>query len=54
MGNRSDFRDVLSLAARGKVEPTVDRVLPLADVAEGHRVIEDREVFGKVVVKPGE
>jgi NADPH2:quinone reductase len=54
MGSRSDFRAVGRLIARGEVAPTIDRVLPLADVAEGHRAIEDREVFGKVVVKPGE
>jgi NADPH2:quinone reductase len=54
MGSRTDFRDVGRLVARGEVEPVVDRVLPLDDVAEGHRAIEDREVFGKVVVKPGE
>lgn len=52
MGNRQDFRDTVSLVARGAVEPQIDRVLPLEDVAEGHRIIEDREVFGKVVVEP--
>ena len=30
----------------------IDCVLPLAELAEGHRIIEDREVFGKVVVRP--
>jgi NADPH:quinone reductase-like Zn-dependent oxidoreductase len=52
MGNRQEFRDVTELAARGKVDPQIDRVLPLAELAEGHRIIEDREVFGKVVVRP--
>ena len=52
MGSRQDFRDVGRLIARGEVSPVIDRVLPLARVAEGHRAIENREVFGKVVVTP--
>lgn len=52
MGNRREFRAALSLVERGKVEPVIDRVLQLEDVAVGHRVLENREVFGKVVVTP--
>ena len=54
MGNRQEFRDVVALAARGNVEPVIDRVLPLSDLAEGHRILEEREVFGKVVVRPSQ
>jgi len=54
MGNRQDFRDVLTWIARGEVEPVVDRVVPLARIAEANRVIEDRAVFGNVVVRPNE
>jgi len=28
----------------------IDRVLPVQRAAEGHRLIESREVFGKVVL----
>jgi NADPH:quinone reductase-like Zn-dependent oxidoreductase len=52
MGNRADFRAVGRLIARGEVRPVVDRVLALEDVADGHRALENREVFGKVVVTP--
>lgn len=52
MGNRQDFRDALTWIANGEVEPVIDRVVPFEDIAEAHRVIEDREVFGKVVVRP--
>ncbi len=52
MGNRRDFRAAGRLIARGEVAPVIDRVLPLDRVAEGHRAIENREVFGKVVVTP--
>ncbi|GAB7013066.1 zinc-binding dehydrogenase [Halolamina salina] len=52
MGNRQDFRDVLSLVADGELEPRLDRVLPLDRVAEGHAAIEERDVIGKVVIRP--
>jgi NADPH:quinone reductase-like Zn-dependent oxidoreductase len=39
------------LVAAGQLKPVVDRVLPLEEVAEGHRALEAREVFGKVVLR---
>jgi len=27
------------------------RVLPLSDIAEGHRILEAREAFGKIVLE---
>ena len=54
MGNRQEFRDAVALVARGNVEPVIDRVLPLAELAEGHRILEEREVFGKVVIRPSQ
>jgi hypothetical protein len=27
-------------------------VLPLEEIAEGHRAIEEREVVGKIIVEP--
>lgn len=35
-----------------QIVPLIDRVLPLEEAAEGLRLIRDREVLGKVVVKP--
>jgi NADPH:quinone reductase-like Zn-dependent oxidoreductase len=52
MGNRQDFRDVLSLAVDGELEPQIDRVLPLNRIAEGHAATEDRDVVGKIVIQP--
>ncbi|MFB6300119.1 MAG: zinc-binding dehydrogenase [Halobacteriales archaeon] len=54
MGNRQDFRDVISLAERGKISPVIDSVLSLDEIATGHRRIEDREVFGKIVIEPND
>ncbi|WP_232700628.1 zinc-binding dehydrogenase [Halobacterium wangiae] len=52
MGSKSDFRAVGRLVFEGAVEPLIHATLPLEDVAEGHRLLEERAVVGKVVVEP--
>jgi putative PIG3 family NAD(P)H quinone oxidoreductase len=42
--------DVVPALAAGRMQPVVDRVLPLTDAAEAHRLIEAGEVVGKVVL----
>ena len=37
---------------QGKIKPVIDKVLPLEQAREGLRLIQDREVIGKVVVTP--
>jgi NADPH2:quinone reductase len=44
---------LIELVAEGKLQgPVIDRELPLEQAAEAHRLIENRETFGKVVLKP--
>ncbi|MHC5011537.1 MAG: zinc-binding dehydrogenase [Planctomycetota bacterium] len=52
MGSLGDVHLLLGLLEQGKLEPVVDSVLPLSDVAEAHRRMEAREVFGKLVLVP--
>jgi len=52
MASKGDLLELVPMLADGRLEPVVDRVLPLADAAEGHRALENREVFGKVVLTP--
>jgi NADPH:quinone reductase-like Zn-dependent oxidoreductase len=47
-----DLKALMALIAAGKMKPVIDKVLPLDRAAEGLRMIEDREVVGKVVVVP--
>jgi alcohol dehydrogenase len=49
---RSDIEAMLDHAARGALTPVVDKVLPLQDVREAERLMETREVFGKIVLVP--
>jgi NADPH2:quinone reductase len=41
---------VMPLLASGRVAPVLDRVFPMAEVAEAHRVMEANLHFGKIVL----
>ena len=49
---RSDITTLIDLAARGTLVPVIDRVMPLAEVHEAERLMEERDVFGKIVLVP--
>jgi NADPH:quinone reductase-like Zn-dependent oxidoreductase len=52
MGNHREFIDVMKCVFRGELKPVIDRVLPLQDAARGHELIEQRAIFGKIVLTP--
>ena len=52
MGSLGDVHRCLALVAEGHLEPVIDSVLPLSKVAEAHRRLEARDVFGKLVLDP--
>ena len=52
MGSRSELHTITDHVAAGRLRPVVDRTLPLTEVREAHRVLEDREQFGKIVLLP--
>ena len=49
---RSDITALIDHAARGTLKPVIDRVMALDEVHEAERLMEDREVFGKIVLVP--
>ena len=56
VGSNSFYDDnlaaLMQLIQQGKFKPVIDKVLPLEQAREGLRLIQDREVIGKVVVTP--
>jgi len=49
---KEDLITLFDLVGNGKLKVLIDKAYPLEDAAEAVRVIEDRQVFGKVVVTP--
>ena len=47
-----NLAELMRMIAAGEIKPVIDKVLPLEEAAEGLRLIQDREVMGKVVVTP--
>jgi NADPH:quinone reductase-like Zn-dependent oxidoreductase len=52
MGSKSDLLQALEHIAAGRMRPVVHRTLPLCEAATAHRILENREAFGKVVLVP--
>jgi len=50
MGSVAELQEIMRHIEAGRLRPVVDRVLPIDQIAEGHRVLENREAFGKVVL----
>jgi NADPH:quinone reductase-like Zn-dependent oxidoreductase len=47
-----ELRKVMGLVADGKLKPIVHKALPLSQAAEGHRIVDSRDFFGKVILLP--
>jgi NADPH:quinone reductase-like Zn-dependent oxidoreductase len=50
-GGWNDFRAVYAFLARSGVRPLIDRTLPLDQIAAAHRVMEEQEHIGKVLLR---
>jgi len=49
---REDLHKLLQMLDEGSLLPVIDKTLPLEEVNEAFRLLEEREVFGKVVLTP--
>ncbi|MFQ5512682.1 MAG: zinc-binding dehydrogenase [Candidatus Krumholzibacteriia bacterium] len=50
-GTRNELLAPLQLLFRGEMKPTIGKVLGLAETADAHRLMEKREVPGKLVIR---
>lgn len=53
LGSKGELFEIVKQFETGKLRAVIHRVLPMSRVVEGHRLIEDRDVFGKIVLVPG-
>lgn len=49
-----ELRRVAGLAFQGKINPIIDRTFPLEGVADAETLLEQRRIFGKVIIHPQE
>jgi NADPH:quinone reductase-like Zn-dependent oxidoreductase len=50
IGSKSELLRIAEFFKTGKFRPVIDRVLPLTEAREAHRILANREQFGKVVL----
>jgi len=50
MGSVAELQEIMRHVEAGRLRTVSDRVLSMDQIAEGHRVLENREAFGKVVL----
>lgn len=51
MGSRAELHAVVKLIGERKLHAVIDRVMPLAEAAQAHALLENREQFGKIVLR---
>ncbi|MGA2723016.1 MAG: zinc-binding dehydrogenase [Bryobacteraceae bacterium] len=52
LGSMGELHQVLKFVFRKQLKPVIDRVYPLAEIRAAHERLENKEQFGKVIVKP--
>src|SRR5262249_37542591 len=52
MGSKGDLRAILRLFEQRRFRAVLDRTLPMAQVGEAHRLLEQRAALGKIALVP--
>ena len=52
VGSPRDYREAMDLFFQGRVKPVIHSVLPLSQARRAHELLEEGQVFGKLVLKP--
>jgi NADPH:quinone reductase len=50
--NAQDVEKALQAAARAEITAFIDRTMPLRDAVEAHRLVEKKQVTGKIILNP--
>jgi len=49
---RDDLLTLVSATQNGQIKPVIDSTFPLEEVASAQRLLEERKVFGKLIIHP--
>ncbi len=52
MGKKGHLIKIFKFVEEGKLKPVIDRIIPLKEVREAHRLIEEGKHFGKIALIP--
>jgi NADPH:quinone reductase-like Zn-dependent oxidoreductase len=52
MGGKGELMDLLKLIGQRKLKAVIDSVFPLAEAREAQKKMEDRDFFGKILLRP--
>ena len=52
MGTRDELLALTRLLVTTGARPVIDRILPLAEAADGFAAMIDGQVFGKIIFEP--
>jgi NADPH:quinone reductase-like Zn-dependent oxidoreductase len=52
MGSKGELVEAMKFVEDGRLQPVVDRAMPLAEARRAHELMEDRAQFGKLVLVP--
>jgi len=50
--NLADVEKSLQAAGEGKIRAIINRTMPLSEAAEAHRIIENNQIAGKIILEP--
>jgi len=50
--NLADVEKALDAAREGKIRAIIDRILPLRDAVQAHRIVEQNQIAGKIILDP--
>ena len=50
--SRAQLADAINLASAGKVKPEIGRIMPLDEIGEAHRLLEESSISGRIVIQP--
>ena len=51
MGSKEDMRQIVAMLDRGKIKPQIHQTFPLEGAADAHKMMDERNFFGKLVLK---